>query len=72
MTDKTDLSKWMRERADADELPDDHDLRTLATGFDEAALGFFGEPQTHTVKQFMGAWSRARRAWCDYVGLPLL
>jgi hypothetical protein len=68
----TGLSIQMRARADADGLPPDHDLRTKAVAFDEATRGFYAEPQTVPVAKFMGAWARARRAWCDYTGEPLL
>ncbi len=68
----TDLAKDMRERADADKLPPEHELRILADTFDEVAAGYWGDPQTQSVKQFMGAWARARRAWCAYTGEPLV
>jgi len=68
----TDIAKKMRARADADELPDDHPLRVAADAFDAAMPGFHGEPQITTVQQFMGAWARARKAWCDYSGEALI
>jgi len=71
MTD-TDLAIAMLAKADADGLPDDHDMRTRAAAFDEAAKGFYGEPQTCDMKRFMGCWARARRTWCDYTGEPLV
>jgi hypothetical protein len=71
-TGQTDLGSKMRARADADGLPSDHDLRVKADAFDEATAGFHASPQTKNVQQFMGAWSRARRSWCDYSGEPLL
>lgn len=69
---QTDLSRRMTERADADGLPADHELRTKAQAFDEATHGFYGEPQTVPVKQFMGCYARARLAWCHYSGESLL
>jgi hypothetical protein len=76
MTDQvrinTELAKRMVARADADGLGADHQLRDLATKFEAAAVGFYSEPQTVTVKSFMGAWARARRAWCNYTGEPLI
>lgn len=44
----------------------------LADKFEEATAGYYGEPQTVTVKQFMGAFARARMAWCAYSGEPLV
>jgi len=68
----TELSQKMIDRANADNLPDDHTLRNLAKLFDEAATGYFASPQTVTVKSFMGHWARARKAWCEYTGEPLI
>lgn len=68
----TSLAKDMVARADADGLPADHDLRLKAQAFDEACAGFYATPQTRDVKNFVGHWARARRAWCDYTGEPLL
>lgn len=72
MTDGSSLDEKMIARADADNLPADHQLRTLAVTFKGAAVGFYSDPQTVTVKQFMGCWARARRAWCDYTGEALI
>lgn len=72
MNNDTQLAKKMLARADADSLPADHALRLNAAAFEQAAAGFFGETQTVNVMQFMGHWARARRAWCDYSGEPLL
>lgn len=66
------LGEKMRKRADADGLPDDHELRVLADKFDGAADGFYAEQQTVTAPAFMGAYARARRAWCAYSGEPLV
>jgi hypothetical protein len=68
----TELAKRMIARSDADSLAADHPLRDLAAKFETAATGFYSEPQTVSVKSFMGAWARARRAWCDYTGEPLI
>ena len=68
----TSLAIKMLARADADGLAAEHDLRMRAAAFDEAAKGFYGDPQTCDVKRFMGHWARARRAWCDYTGEALL
>lgn len=67
-----DLPSRMRARADADGLPADHELRTLADALDAAVVGFFGEPQTVPVARFVGSWARARTVWCAYSGESLL
>lgn len=69
---ETALAIKMQARAEADNLPADHDMRTKAAAFDEAAKGYYATPQTVMVKPFMGCWARARRAWCDYTGERLL
>lgn len=63
---KTELAQRMIERADADSLPEDHAMRLLAIKFDEAATGYYADPQTVAAQPFLGAWSRARKQWCDY------
>lgn len=68
----TTLSDAMVAKADECGLPPHHDLRVLARQFNEAANGFYSDHQTHTQKQFLGAWARARRAWCDFTGEPLI
>ena len=66
------LVEKMLARADHDALPSDHPLRELALNLEQAASGFFAEPQTVKVAQFVGCWARARRAWCEYSGEPLI
>lgn len=68
----TTLGDQMRARADLDGLPGDHEMRQLADAFDKAAYGYAAEPQTVSVKQFMGHWARARKCWCNYTGEPLI
>lgn len=68
----TELALQMVARADADNLPADHELRILAHQFEAATKGYFAEEQTITVRSFMGAWARARRAWCAYSGESLV
>ena len=72
MSNTTTLGKTMIARANDDELADDHPLRMLGKAFDTAAEGFYNSPQTVDVKTFMGHWARARRAWSDYSGEPLV
>jgi hypothetical protein len=68
----TTLAQQMLTRADLDNLPEDHDMRTLALKFEEAALGFAAEPQTFTAQQFLGHYARAKRAWSNHTGEPLI
>jgi len=72
MSHETDLAKKMHARAEADGLAPDHALRLRADEFDEAAVGYYAQPQTSSVKQFIGAWARARSAWSSYSGEPLI
>lgn len=72
MPGDTNLSEKMRYIADRDQLAADHELRTKADEFDWATAGFFAETQTVTPKQFIGAWARARRAYCEYTGEDLV
>lgn len=48
------------------------ELRLSAAKFDEATNGLNAEPPTHTVKQMLGCWARARRIWCDCTGEDLI
>lgn len=68
----TVLAKRMIERADADGLPHDHEVRITAKGFEDGAKGFYAEEQTVTVKQFMGTYARAKLCWSKYTGEPLI
>lgn len=73
MSDKKgDLPGEMIKRATLDGLPDDHELFSLAFKLEAAINGFFAEPQTHSVAQFVGSWARARKAWCNYTGEALI
>jgi hypothetical protein len=67
-----DLGEKMIARADLDGLPAEHELRAKGAAFSTAAAGFYADPQTVDVKQFMGCWARARRCWSEYSGEPLL
>ena len=69
---KVPLVDRMLARADADNLPATHQLRTLSAALREATAGFYAEPQTVKVRAFMGCWARARRAWCDHTGESLV
>jgi hypothetical protein len=68
----TPLSQAIIRRANADGLPENHELRSAAKAFDEVAEGFFAKLQTYTVSQFFKAWADTREAWCAYSGEPLL
>lgn len=69
---KTDLSKRIEEKADQDNLPADHPLRLAARDFVEVSAGYFADPQTCSIKKFMGTWARTRRLWCEYSGESLI
>lgn len=60
---------WDRIRADPTA---GDELRKLADEFEKAATGYYGEPQTVTVKQFCGAFARCRLAWCRHTGESLV
>jgi hypothetical protein len=68
----TELANKMIARADADGLPDEHEIRVLAAEFDEVSIGWYSEPQTCSVAKFMKHWARARSAWCKYSGEALI
>lgn len=68
----TELAEKMIARADTDHIPADHEMRTKASAFDQAAKGYYNSPQTVDVKAFVGCWERARKAWCAYTGEPLI
>lgn len=72
MTPRIDLATRMRARADADQLPADHELRTLADELEQAIDAFFSAPPRITVRKFAAAWARARLVWCNLTGEPLI
>ncbi|GAB3021423.1 hypothetical protein [Bowmanella dokdonensis] len=65
MTD-VPLAKKMLQRANQDRLAEDHPLRIHANAL--AKL----DPDTATAKQVLGHWARAKKAWCEYTGEPLI
>lgn len=69
---ETILSENMVNRANQDGLPEDHEIRLRAKEFDDAAIGFYGSPQTVNVKKFLGIYARTRRVWCEYSGDSLV
>ena len=48
------------------------ELKRLADELDAATAGFYGSPQTVPVQKLMGAWARARKAWCAASGESLI
>jgi hypothetical protein len=58
----------MFEIADRDKLSDDHPLRIKAVELKEVVEG----KEMPTPKRLLGAWARARRAYCDYTGTSLV
>jgi hypothetical protein len=61
-----------RMQALAETHPRGAELREKAEALKEGIAGFYAQPQTVTVPQFMGRWARARRLWCDLTGEPLI
>lgn len=72
MTNQTNLSERMRKlhAAGTHDLPEN--WLELADKFDAATQGYWGSPQTVTVKQFLGHFARARKAWCSVTGENLV
>ena len=71
MTDASDstsnLGDRMRALADTGHSRAD-ELREKASAFDEACRGFYAEEQTVSAPQFLGAFARARKLWCEITG----
>jgi hypothetical protein len=72
MSSESDLCDRMRARADARGYGADHPLRVRANELDETIKGCYGNPQSKHVRQLLGAWARARKAWCDETGESLI
>jgi hypothetical protein len=67
----SDLSKEMYLIADKGH-PLADELRAKAKAFEEATAGYYSSPQTVNLKKFMACWARARRAWSEATGKPLV
>lgn len=52
--------------------PEGDTLMERAEDLDRAAIAAFEQPQTVELHGFVGALIRARRAWCDATGEPLV
>lgn len=63
--EQTDLSRSMRLIANRDMLPADHDMRVMAQQLDDAT-------NTGNARKILGAWARARMAYCEYTGDNLI
>ena len=62
---RTNLSELMHALADKGHERA-AELREKADAFDQATHGFMVvQPQTHTVKQMVGSWARARRVYSE-------
>lgn len=44
----------------------------LADDFERAAAGFYCATPSVTVREFVATWARARKAWCEATGEPLV
>lgn len=69
---QTTLAKTMIARADADNLPPDHEVRLAARLFEDATQGYFSDPQTVSAKKYLGQWARTKKLWSEYTGKPLI
>lgn len=68
MVTRTDLSELMHALADSGHARA-VELREKADAFDVATHGFMvAQPQTHTVRQQLGAWARASRVYSECGG----
>lgn len=56
----------------AENHPRGEELRKKAEELRRNTAGFFSEPQTVDVRQFVGSWARARRLWCEITGETLV
>jgi len=66
------MDRSLSDRMRALDHPRSAELREHADKLDAATAGFYGDPQTVDVRQFMGAWARARKLWCSVTGESLL
>jgi hypothetical protein len=71
LDNKIALAEKMRDLAVSGH-PRASELVEKALAFTIAIDGFYSEPQTVTVKAFMGAWARARLLWCECTGESLI
>ena len=68
----TELSEKMRELADRVSEHEAVDLRSKADAFDSATEALNSrDPSPDAVKKMLGAWARARRAYCHSSGEDL-
>lgn len=68
----TELAKKMIARADTDNLPPDHEVRLAARLFEDAARGYFSDPQTVNVRKCIGQWAKTKKVWSAYSGEPMI
>jgi hypothetical protein len=71
MAEETPLGAKMRRLADEGHAQGE-ELRAHAEAFEAAVQGYYADPQTVSVKQFLGAFARARRLWCACSGEALV
>lgn len=72
--DQATLVEKIVARADADNLPADHELRKMAADLDQAVSDYFCKDESqseHHAKRMIGLWARTRMAWCKYSGEQL-
>lgn len=70
MDEQPTLRQKMVAYADAHGLPASDPMRRLAAALDRAIAEADGSDAQHN--KFLGAWSRARRHWCEVTGEELI
>ena len=71
MTEPAPLFEKMRQLATTHSRGDE--LRAQADAFENAVNGYWGGiERTVTAHAFLGAWSRARKLWCECSGESLV
>lgn len=69
---KTPLADRMRLLATTPSHPRAAELIEKADALDAATAGYMSDPPTVTVRAFVGAFARARIAWCECTGEDLV
>lgn len=67
-----DTAPTLADQMRAYEGPESDEMKMLANEMDEVTEGYFADPQTVTVQQFVGTWAKTRRRWREVTGAPLV
>lgn len=70
------MRDWANAHPDHSRAPDIHRLakeleEQIAAAWEDE-LDFGADSQTRAARRVVGAWARARRAWCEVSGEPLV